>query len=85
MHAISEINGEEFDLDRLLAESIVVGPELEFLWDEIEIDADGQTSIAGLYVLGDAAGLAQGIIQAMMMGIRAGERIIERQAASSGN
>lgn len=54
-----------------LANTIAVGPELEFFWDEVGINDQCQTPIPGLYVVGDAAGLAQGNLQAMMMGIAA--------------
>lgn len=63
---------------RLLDEVIVIGLEAEFLWDEVAVSAAAETSVPGIFVAGDAAGLAQGIIQAMMLGAAAGREIARR-------
>lgn len=68
---------------RLLDEVIVIGLEAEFLWDEVTISATAETSVSGIFVAGDAAGLAQGIIQAMMLGAAAGREIARRIASSA--
>lgn len=53
------------DMDNVL----VVGLELEGVWDIVEVDERMQTSIPNLYVGGDAAGIAQGVLQAMSSGL----------------
>jgi uncharacterized FAD-dependent dehydrogenase len=55
---------------------LVLGPEIEFLWDRPVMDATGMVSSAGLWVVGDAAGVAQGIVQAIMFGLAAGAGIL---------
>ncbi len=66
----------------IIDEVIVIGLELEFLWNKINIDTYGETSKSGIFVVGDTAGIAQGIIQAMMMGLRASDRIIYQKNSS---
>lgn len=65
----------------LLDEVIVIGLEVEFLWDEIAVEPWAETSVPGVFVAGDAAGLAQGVIQAMMLGGAAGREIGRRCSA----
>ncbi len=66
------------DLGALLDEVLVIGPELEFLWERPEIDASGKVPGLPVYVAGDAAGIAQGVVQAAMMGFAAGKGITQR-------
>lgn len=47
----------------------VIGLEIEGIWDKIETEDNLMTSIPGLYVAGDCAGLSQGIVQAMISGV----------------
>ncbi|MET9648583.1 DNA polymerase subunit beta [Streptomyces syringium] len=54
---------------------IVIGPELEFLWERPQIDTGCRVPGLPVYTVGDAAGIAQGIVQAAMMGIAAGQAI----------
>lgn len=67
--------GEHPDVSALLDEVVVLGLEAEFLWNQVEVDEHTRTDLPGLYVVGDAAGYAQGIIQGMMTGFAAGDRI----------
>lgn len=54
----------------------VIGLELEGLWDEIEMNNNSfESSLKGLYVIGDTAGIAQGILQASVSGAAAAEEI----------
>ncbi|MFD3676854.1 DNA polymerase subunit beta [Streptomyces sp. NPDC058613] len=62
-------------VDDILDDVLVVGPELEFLWDRPAIDADCKVPGLPIHVVGDSAGIAQGIVQAAMMGIAAGRAI----------
>ncbi|MFH8626028.1 DNA polymerase subunit beta [Streptomyces vietnamensis] len=59
----------------VLDDILVVGPELEFLWDKPAIDADCKVPGLPIHVVGDSAGIAQGIVQAAMMGIATGRHI----------
>ncbi|NUP51303.1 MAG: DNA polymerase subunit beta [Catenulispora sp.] len=82
MEPIMDVAGEEPDITRLLDEVLVLGLEVEFLWNRVELSEHAETNVRGLYVVGDAAGYAQGIIQAMMLGFAAGEHIaVDRVAA----
>lgn len=54
---------------------LVIGLELEGLWDVIHADSNLETSRRNLFVAGDALGAAQGILQAMSCGIVAGRKI----------
>ncbi|WP_129286751.1 FAD-dependent oxidoreductase [Streptomyces sp. GZWMJZ-114] len=84
---ILEVAGEEADPDRLLDEVIVWGLEVEFLWNKVALSENAETSASNVFVVGDAAGYAQGIIQGMMMGYAAGDcvaaRIAEKRLAES--
>ncbi|MFB7675802.1 hypothetical protein ACFC26_30785 [Kitasatospora purpeofusca] len=69
--------GQTATVADLADQVLVVGPELEFLWDKPAIDTSCR--LPGLPVcVGDGAGAAQGIVQAAMMGIAAGRDIAER-------
>lgn len=68
-------SGHSTDLSALADQVLVIGPELEFLWNKPAIDASCRVPGLPVYVIGDAAGIAQGIVQAAMMGIAAGRHI----------
>lgn len=61
--------------DGILDDVLVVGPELEFLWELPPVDEDFRVPGLPVHVIGDAAGIAQGIVQAAMTGIAAGDAI----------
>jgi uncharacterized protein len=54
----------------------VIGLELENLWDEMLLTPAMQTTLPGLYAVGDCAGLAQGILQAAVGGLAAAQHIL---------
>ncbi|WP_331722958.1 FAD-dependent monooxygenase [Nocardia sp. NBC_00511] len=54
----------------------VIGLELENTWDVMDLSASLQTSAPGLYAVGDATGLAQGIVAAATGGLAAAEHIV---------
>jgi uncharacterized protein len=56
----------------------VAALELEGLWDEIDVDQYMQSSVPNLYVCGDCAGHAQGILQAATSGLAAANGISTR-------
>jgi len=75
MGPILDVAGDDRGLDALLDQIVVLGLEVEFLWNRVPLSEDSETNISNLFVVGDAAGYAQGIVQAMMMGLAAGQRI----------
>lgn len=80
LDGVSTVGGKERPHPR---DVLVVGPELEFFWDEVALTNTCETDQAGLYVVGDAAGLAQGVIQAGMMGMAAGRVAAQRTGDAS--
>jgi uncharacterized protein len=80
MRPILEVEGLSIPPASLEDEVLVLGPEIEFLWREPELDAFHETSVDGFFIAGDSAGIAQGIIQAMMQGIRTARTIAARTA-----
>ncbi len=54
----------------------ILGMEIESLWDTICLDEAMMTTVDGLYVTGDCAGLAQGIIPAAVSGVYVAEKIV---------
>jgi uncharacterized FAD-dependent dehydrogenase len=62
---------QQEDLSAMQHRILVVGPEIEFFWDEVQVSRTCETSQRGLYVVGDQAGIAQGAVQGAMMGMAA--------------
>ena len=59
--------------------TLLYAPEIKFYAREVEVvDSSLQTSIRGLYVAGDGAGLSRGIVTAAATGIMAGRGIISQ-------
>lgn len=51
-------------------DNLLYGPEIKFYSNEIVIDKDFQTSIKGLYSIGDGGGLTTGLMMASCSGIK---------------
>ncbi|MFI2077533.1 DNA polymerase subunit beta [Streptomyces triculaminicus] len=75
MASILTHRGGPAAVEDLRDQVLVIGPELEFLWERPRLDAGCRVPDLPVYVAGDAAGIAQGIVQAAMMGIAAGQAI----------
>lgn len=75
MCSIGSIVHKGFEIDTILDEVLVVGPEVEFFWPRSELNEFCETKLDGCYIVGDAAGYGQGIVPAMMMGLAASEKI----------
>lgn len=76
---MKEVLGHTTDVPpALLDDILVIALELEGLWDVMDVDMHLETSSPGLFVTGDAAGIAQGILQAMATGIVAARRVVDR-------
>lgn len=63
-----------------LDECTVVGPSVDRLNPCIPTDEDCMTDVEGLYVVGDAKGVARGYLQSMWLGDVAGRAVAERLA-----
>ena len=63
------------DYSVLLSSTNVIAPELECFWPTVQVSESFETDIHGLYVIGDAAGIAQGIIQAATSGFAAANHV----------
>lgn len=75
--------GHEASLHDLADQVLVVAPELEFVWEQPALDAGCQVPGLPVYVVGDSAGIAQGIVQGAMMGMAAARTIAAGQPAIS--
>jgi len=65
------------DFNEVINSGIVLAPEVEFFWPTVDITECFQSNIAGIYALGDAAGVAQGNLQAAISGIACANSILE--------
>lgn len=82
MDSILRHTGAPTGVGGILDQVLVVGPELEFLWELPPVDADFRVPGLPVHVTGDAAGIAQGIVQAAMTGIAAADAIADVLAAA---
>ena len=57
------------------AESLLYAPELKFYSNRVRMDENLNTSIKGLYCLGDSSGWTRGLMMASAMGVYMGRRI----------
>ena len=51
------------------ADNLLYSPEIKFYSNELVIDKNFETSVAGLYSIGDAGGLTRGLMQASASGV----------------
>ena len=56
--------------------TLIYAPEIKFYARRIEVDGRFQSSLKGLYVAGDGAGLSRGIVSAAATGILAGRGMV---------
>ena len=66
----------QISVDKVISQGNVVAPELEFFWPTVTVNQRLETPLNNLYVIGDAAGIAQGNLQAAICGITAANGII---------
>ena len=57
-------------------ETLLYSPELKFYSNRVKMDADFNTSIAGLHCLGDSSGWTRGLMMASVMGVLMGRRLV---------
>lgn len=82
MRPMLELGGFTETIGDIEDEVLVMGLEVEFLWSHVAVDPSTETTQPNLFVVGDAAGIAQGVIQAAMMGMKAGETAAQRLGTS---
>jgi uncharacterized FAD-dependent dehydrogenase len=56
-------------------ETLLYSPELKFYSNRVKMDAELNTSIAGLHCLGDSSGWTRGLMMASVMGALMGQRL----------
>lgn len=56
-------------------ETLLYSPELKFYSNRVKMDADFNTSLRGLYCLGDSSGWTRGLMMASVMGVLMGRKI----------
>ncbi|MDI6843136.1 MAG: NAD(P)/FAD-dependent oxidoreductase [Anaerosomatales bacterium] len=59
--------------------TLLYGVEVKFYSSRLELDADLQTQIAGLYAIGDGAGVTRGLLQSSASGIHAARAILRNK------
>ncbi|GAV31969.1 uncharacterized FAD-dependent dehydrogenases [Coriobacteriaceae bacterium EMTCatB1] len=59
--------------------TLLYGVEVKFYSSRLELDADLQTQIAGLYAIGDGAGVTRGLLQSSASGIHAARAILRNR------
>jgi len=57
-------------------DSLVFAPVIDRYWDRVIVDRNFETNVKGVYVVGDAAGYARGILQATWTGLAAANGIL---------
>ncbi len=59
-------------------ETLLYSPELKFYSNKVDMDQDFNTSVPGLYCLGDSSGWTRGLMMASVMGVLMGRRLAEK-------
>ena len=59
-------------------DNLLYGPEIKFYSNKVLIDNKFETSVKGLYSIGDGGGLTRGLMMASASGIQAARNIIEK-------
>ena len=60
-------------------DNLLYGPEIKFYSNKITINDKFETSIKGLYSIGDGGGLTRGLMMASASGIQTARNIIEKE------
>ena len=59
-------------------DNLLYGPEIKFYSNKIDIDKNFETSIKGLYSIGDGGGLTRGLMMASCAGVQTARNIVNR-------
>ncbi len=60
-------------------ETLLYSPELKFYSNRVKMDEQLNTSLPGLYCLGDSSGWTRGLMMASVMGVRMGRILAEKE------
>ena len=60
-------------------ETLLYSPELKFYSNRVNMDTNFNTSVAGLYCLGDSSGWTRGLMMASVMGTLMGRTLVQRE------
>ena len=60
-------------------DTLLYGVEVKFYSSRLELDGDLQTTVAGLYAVGDGAGVTRGLVQASASGLVAARAVLRRR------
>jgi uncharacterized FAD-dependent dehydrogenase len=64
-------------------ETLLYSPELKFYSNRVKMDEKFNTSVKGLFCLGDSSGWTRGLMMASAMGVMMGRILAEREKAES--
>lgn len=78
LYSLSSFPDNLEDKKEVLGQILVLGIEIEDQWDYVSLTPDMESSTKNLYVAGDATGIAQGILQAMVSGIAAAKGCLKK-------
>ncbi len=62
-------------------ETLLYSPELKFYSNKVKLDENLNTSVDGLYCLGDSSGWTRGLMMASIMGVLMGRRLTQKEQA----
>lgn len=60
-------------------ETLLYSPELKFYSNRVKMDSDLNTSVRGLYCLGDSSGWTRGLMMASVMGVLMGRKLVDEE------
>lgn len=60
-------------------ETLLYSPELKFYSNKVKMDSEFNTSVKGLYCLGDSSGWTRGLMMASVMGVLMGRRLANEE------
>ena len=60
-------------------ETLLYSPELKFYSNRVKMDENLNTSLEGLYCLGDSSGWTRGLMMASVMGVLMGRKIANEE------
>jgi uncharacterized FAD-dependent dehydrogenase len=65
-------------------DTLLYGAEVKFYSSRLALGSDLQTPVAGLYAVGDGAGVTRGLVQASASGLVAARAVVGARAAAAG-
>ena len=65
-------------------ETLLYGVEVKFYSSRLEVDAEMRTPVAGLWAIGDGAGVTRGLVQSSASGVVAARSVVRALAGAAG-